>query len=326
MPHADPTADLAALAATAAAFAAASRAPATRRAYAADWRDFAAWCAGHGLTALPATPHTVALYLADRAATLKPSTLGRRLAALAVTHRDAGRSLDLHDPLLRAVWRGIRRSRGTAPVAKAPLLPDALAGVLAALPRSLAGTRDRALLLLGFAAALRRSELVALAVGDLAHGAAGLTVTVRRGKSDPEGAGSRRAVPRSRDAALCPVRAVTDWILAAGLTTGPLFRPIDRFDRVQPGGLAPRAVARIVKRAVAAAARAQGLPAALVAARTAEVAGHSLRAGLITAALAHGAEEAAVMRQSGHRSRRGLHAYVRHATLFDDNAATRIGL
>ena len=210
---------------------------------------------------------------------------------------------------------GIRRTHGTAQRRVAPMLPGQLRAVSAALPAGLLGLRDRALLLLGFAGALRRSNLAALAVEDLAFTADGLEVTLRRSKTDQEGAGFKVGVPFGSDPATCPVRAVKAWLEAAQLTAGPLFREVTRHGHVEAAALAGGSIARIVKRS----AEAAGL-------NSATFSGHSLRAGLATAAAKAGKSTHAIMRQTGHKSADMVARYVREASLFSDNAAAGIGL
>jgi integrase len=183
------------LGARAAAFARNSKAPATERAYASDWRGFEAWCNGAGLAALPASPATVGAYLADRAGNLKVATLGRRIAAIITAHRMAGFQLDGKHPAISAVLGGIARRFGARQDAKTAILTAELRRLLRALPATAAGTRDAAILLIGFAGAVRRSELAALDVEDLEVGDQGLIVTIRRSKVDQIGIGRQVGIP-----------------------------------------------------------------------------------------------------------------------------------
>ena len=308
----------AALVAAARSYAAASKAPNTVRAYRSDLADFEDWCAGHGVRAIPASPATIALYLAALAqAGAKASTLQRRVSALSQAHQLAGHvPSPTADPMVRATMAGIRRAHGTAPTQKSALLPAELRQLLASTdPTSLAGARDRALLLLGFAGGFRRSELVSLDVDDLEETEDGLRVQLRRGKTDQEGQGREVGIPRGRTPATCPVRAVQVWRSLAGIAAGPLFRAVSRHGVVSRGRLSDRGVARIVQRA----AREAGLDPALSA-------GHSLRAGLATSAAAGGASERAIMAQTGHRSVTMVRRYIRSGSLFTENAATYTGL
>jgi site-specific recombinase XerD len=291
-------------------------APSTRRAYRTDWADFAAWCDRQRLPALPAAPETVALYLADLAQGGKSaSTLRRRLAAIAAAHRLAGHDSPTRHATVRTVWSGIRRAHGTAQVGKTPALTADLRAMVHALPDTVSGARDRALLLLGFAGAFRRSELVALDVADLQAVPEGFVVTIRTSKTDQEGAGRKIGIPHGRHAATCPVAAVQSWRELAGIAEGAVFRGVDRHGNVGDTRLSDRAVALVVKRAAAAA----GLD-------PAQYAGHSLRAGLATSAAQAGVSERAIADQTGHRSLVILRRYIREGSLFRENAAAGVGL
>ncbi len=292
-----------------------SRAANTRRAYRADWADFAAWCEAHALAALPAAPETVALYLADLADRRKTSTLQRRLSAISQAHKAADHESPTGHRAVRAVWAGIRRAKGTAQDGKEAAITRDLRAMVATLPPTLGGVRDRALLLLGFAGAFRRSELVSLDVADLHTTRDGLVVSLRRSKTDQEGKGRRIGIPYGSRPATCPVRAVQDWLDASRVTTGPLLRGVNRHGQVRPTRLSDKAVALVVKRA----AEAAGLD-------PARYAGHSLRAGLATSAAAAGVSERAIMAQTGHKSLPMVRRYIREGSLFNDNAAAEVGL
>jgi site-specific recombinase XerD len=292
------------------AFAANARAPRTRHEYQRAWRTFNAWCAQTRQLALPAAPETVALYLTARAtAGRKPATLEQDLSAIAAAHRFAGHVSPRKAEVVIQVRAGIRRALSVAPVTKAPLLAGEIKDVVAALPNSLQGLRDRALLLVGFAGAFRRSELVAIAFEDLQLGADGLRVLVRRSKTDQEGEGRTVGIPRGGDA--CPVSALHAWLVASAIDAGPIFREVTKAGQLGAQALSGRSVARIVKRAAAAA----GLD-------PDNLAGHSLRAGLATSAAQAGATERAIMRQTGHHSAEMVRRYIRDAeVLGEDNAA-----
>lgn len=307
-------------------FAGNSRAPSTEKAYKGDWEDFSMWCRDRGLASMPAAPEVVALYLAGRAERLKTATLERRLASIVVMHRRAGYALDKGHPMLMEVWRGIRRTLGTRKQGKDPILPDELKAMLAALPDTLAGKRDTALLLVAYAGALRRSELVALDAEDLHFSGDGIVLTIRRSKADQEGRGERRAIPKGEQPETCPVAAMREWMLAARINAGPVFRPIDRLGRLGRGRLSDKAVALIVKRTSIALARTLGCSGARATERARQLAGHSLRSGFATAAAISGCEEWQLMRQTGHRTRKSVQAYVRLGNLFRANAATSVGL
>jgi integrase len=287
----------------------------TRRAYRSDWTDFTVWCEQNGLMPLPATPESVALYLGALAQVAKVSTVGRRLTAIAKAHRAAGYETPTKSEVVHLIMRGIRRTHGVAPTQKAPAVLADLRAMLAVLPNNLIGTRDRALLLLGFAGAFRRSELVSLDVADLAFGERGMTVTLRRSKADQEGEGAKKGIPFGRHLLTCPVTAVRGYMDMSQTSEGPLFRPINRHGHIGEARLGDKAVALVVKRSALAA----GLD-------PTKYAGHSLRAGLATSAAAGGAQERDIMRQTGHRSAQMLRRYIRDGELFRDNAAAQAGL
>jgi len=293
-----------------------AKASATRKSYERDWRHFVAWCQTHSRRALPAEPDTVALYLTDLAQTLKVATLAKRVAALSQAHQFAGHPSPTHDILVRTVFAGIRRAKGTAQIRKRPILTEDLRQFVACLPNSLAGRRDRALLLLGFAGGFRRSELVSLSLHDLTFTGDGLIVLLRRSKTDQEGQGREVGIPFGSTPATCPVRALRAWLADLEPNgTGPLFRPVNRHGHLLPRRVTDRAVALVVKKWAAFA----GL-------ETTGLAGHSLRSGLATSAAAAGVSERAIMAQTGHRSLTTLRKYIRSGSLFLENAAAKVGL
>jgi len=172
------------------------KASATRRAYCSDFQIFDRWRAGRGMSPLPALPESVAAFLADEVERgVRPSTIGRRVAAIRYAHRLAGHAAPTDDERVKATVRGIRRSLGTAARKKAPATAERLIAMALGTGDGLKGLRDRALLLLGFAGAFRRSELVALDCEDIEDCESGLRITIRRGKTDQEGQG--RPLPSS---------------------------------------------------------------------------------------------------------------------------------
>lgn len=306
--------------------AARARSAATLKAYEDDWRDFTGWCATAGLASLPAAPDTIGCYLADRSTTLRPSTLEGRLSAIFVRHRQAGFFLDRRHPAIADVLAGIRRSLGTAPAQKAALSVTDLQVMVAAQPATLLGLRDRALLTLGFAGAFRRSELAALNVHDLVFTSEGVAVVLRRGKEDQEARSSLRGLPFGCREETCPVRTLRAWMMAAQIADGPVFRRVDRHGNVHAAAISGAAVALAVKRAVRLAGQRLGWTRAEIARRVAAVAGHSLRAGLITAAAEAGATELQIMQHTGHKSSRAVRGYVRKGALFQASVLSGLGL
>jgi integrase len=307
----------------------AARAPNTLRGYRSDLADFTDWCTGSGCVPIPAAASTITGYLtmlATAGATV--GTMSRRLSAIKFAHRAA----DLPDPtdnaLTMAVWEGIRRSHSAPPEQATPLMPPDLFDVLDACPDTktwktrgrppepdLAGLRDRTMLLIGFVAALRRSEISALNLEDVAEHSSGLVLTLPRSKTNQRGAHAELVViPRGTKTGRCPVTQLQDWIAAAAITEGPLLRPVSKGNRVLPRRLAEGSVNDLVQLATARA----GLDGTYSA--------HSLRAGFVTYAHLRGASDRAIADQTRHRSLASVGTYIRIHTAWEDNAATQLGL
>ena len=293
-------------------YAAAEKAEATRRAYRSDFDMFGTWCrARRDVEPLGVSPDTVAAYLASQASVgVRPSTLSRRLAAISYAHGLKGMASPAVHEAVRAVMRGIRRKEGTALVQKAPATAERVEAMLKAIPAdTLAGKRDRALLLFGFAGAFRRSELVALEVSDLVFEPEGVRVTIRRSKADQEGQGQEVAILRGTK--LRPVAALRAWLAAAGIEDGPVFRAVNRHGGVG-SALTGQSVALVVKRW----ADAAGLdPAAF--------GGHSLRSGFLTSAADAGADVLRMMEVSRHKRVETVQGYVRRVGLFKGHAGEK---
>jgi site-specific recombinase XerD len=288
----------------------------TVKAYRSDWARFETFCRGREVACLPAAPATVAAYAADAARTLKANTIDRHLTAISQAHQLASVANPVEDKLVRTVMAGIRRVKGTAQRGKEPLSPELLRQMFAGTPDGLRARRDRALLLVGFAGAFRRSELVALRCEDVRFAEEGLVATIPKSKTDPEGAGQTVGIPYGSHPESCPVRALETWLERSRITGGYLFRAIGRWGgEAAARPLCDHQLAKIVKRL---AARAGLDPAAF--------SGHSLRSGLATSAAEGGASERAIMEQTRHRSLKQVRKYIRRGSLFQDNAAARSGL
>lgn len=289
-------------------YARAEKSDATRRNYAQDFDDFRAWCARRRADPLPASVETTAAYLAalaDRG--LKASTIARRAAAIGYAHRLAGHEPPTKVEAVKAVLRGIRRRIGVKRDQKAPATDRVIARMLKRIPPTTKGKRDRALLLIGFAGALRRSELVDLKVNDIERTAEGIILHIGRSKTDQEGKGAIIPIPHGRK--LKPVEALDDWLAFARIADGPVFRPVDKIGRALDRPLTPHSVALIVKGY----ARKLRLDAETFA-------GHSLRAGFVTSALEDGADVFKVMDITRHTSVDTLREYDRRAQAFKKHA------
>ena len=217
--------------ATAAEYAGSALSEATKRAYARDWFHFAAWCREQAVDpgVLPVHPVLVAAYLASLAGTLGRSALNGRLAAIAHEHRRRGLAWNAGHPAIRETLQGVGRKHGKPVRPAAALTSVEIKQLLETCPDNLAGLRDRALFLVGFAGALRRSELVAIDHDHLRFEAGGVTVHIPRSKRDQEGKGADVTLPRMRDAAgavsgTCPVQALEQWLGKARIRYGAVFR------------------------------------------------------------------------------------------------------
>ncbi len=297
-----------------------ARAPNTIKAYAHDLQDFATWCkvdAG-GLSPIPAVPRTVSLYVTDLAGRgLKAATIQRRLAAIAQLHQEAGLDDPTKTKAVRNTHRGIVREIGTYQEGKAPPLPPTRRRGLKGFERGPgpAAVRDRALLLVGLAGGYRVSELASLRIEDFEFGNKGAIVLLRSSKTDQAGGGLYKGIPYGEHAATCPVSHLQAWFSELNEEEGPLFRAVDRHGNVKGRPMASDSISRVVKKR----ARTAGFD-------PSRYSGHSLRAGLVTAASEGGAHDKAIMDQTHHRSLATLNRYRRRSGLFDNNAASYLGL
>lgn len=288
-----------------------SRAAGTLRTYASAVLSFQAWCQAHGLSALPATPETVVLFIeAEKIAGRKASTIGTKIAAIRFFHQKANLASPTDHPSVAEHIAGIRRELGTAPAKKRAATADLLARMVETIPAdTLKGKRDRALLLMGFACAMRRSELVALNAADIEHVDQGARVIIRRSKTDQTGEGREIAVPAG--GRLGVLEALEAWVEASGIADGALFRPIGKTGRIADTRLTDRSAAELVKHYAGKA----GLDPNVFG-------GHSLRAGFITSAAEAGAELSRIMEVSRHVEPKTVQGYIRRANLFKNHAGS----
>ncbi|MCO5071796.1 MAG: site-specific integrase [Rhizobiaceae bacterium] len=306
----------------------------TRRAYAADWKHFASWCRRQGFDLSPPDPQVVGLYMTACASgtvsgTKKPnsvSTIERRLSSLSWNFAQRGQPLDRKDRHIATVLAGIRNTHAKPPVQKEAILPEDLVAMLETLDRgTLRGLRDRAMLLLGFAGGLRRSEIVGLDVGrDQTEDGRGWTdildkglLVTLRGKT-----GWREVeVGRGSSDATCPVAALQTWLKFARIAHGPLFRRVTGQGKaVGSERLNDQEVARLIKRTALAAGVREDLSEKE---RAKLFAGHSLRAGLASSAEV---DERYVQKQLGHASAEMTRKYQRRRDRFRVNLTKASGL
>lgn len=283
----------------------------TQAGYAYDWSYFTRWCDSLSLDALPATSDTLCLYVASLIERgLKVTSAERQIAAIVYRHRREGHASPA-DGAVRELLDGARRLRSDAPRRMKPITLAQLGKACRQLSQGDArALRDRAILLVGFASALRRSTLTALTVDDVEIEGGRLLIHVRREKQDQEGRGRYIGIPAGRNPETCPVRALSAWLDARGKGTGALFTRIGTFERLHPD-----AIWRAVKRRLAEAGidpRGYG--------------SHSLRAGFVTAAGEANVCDALIQAHTGHRSVSVMRRYFRRTEVWRANAAGMIGL
>jgi integrase len=303
-------------------FAKAADALRTREAYDYQWQVFADWCALNGHASLPCEPGTLILYITACAkGEVRPpredrewkpwaaSSIALALTAINQRHVRIGHAPPRSHPHVRLTFKGICNTLGKAPTQKTPVLGETLSRMVEVLPDTLIGVRDRALLLVGFLGAFRRSELVALKVSDLTFcDEDGLDVLLRKSKTDQQKQGRVVSLVKQVDEDVCPMRAMKAWLERAGITEGLIFRSVDRHGNVGKS-LSDKEVALIVKRTASAA----GIKS------VENLAGHSLRAGLVTSAAKRGERATSIMKQTGHTSVEMVSRYIREAKRFQDN-------
>lgn len=279
----------------------ASQSSSTKRAYASDVRHFLA----HG-GSIPCTPKRLAKYLAEFAnAGLAVATLARRVTAIHKAHQEQKQPSPARSEIVKQVMQGIRRTRGTKQRQVRPLMKEDLLAALTAMEGheiSIKASRDRALLLVGFASAMRRSELVKIRIEDIRHSASGLEIDLPVSKTDQERHGRTVFIPRATGAH-CPVAALDHWLKIVGINEGYVFRAVSRHGYIADQGLSAQSVALIVK----AAGSQAGVEAK-------HISGHSLRAGYCTSAAEHGLQSWQIREQTGHKSDATLLRYIRRTT------------
>lgn len=309
----------------------ASRSQSTRRAYHTDWVSFESFCRAIDAAPMPATAETVQkyiIYLRDIKG-LKLSSIQRHLSTVSVAHKSADFPSPTQTAKVQMVLDGMKNTHGVARTPKEAADIDKMRLMMEHVPQSPIGIRDRALLLLGFAGAFRRSELVGLNFDDIKETKEGLAITLRHSKTDQKGEGFTKPITYGANWDTCPIRAWHAWrelMAQSGITEGPAFRPFDRHGHILGAReyrnkkafgarLSDKSVALIVKKY----AESVGLDAS-------QFAGHSLRSGFVTSAVANEASDREIMAQTGHKSRTMVDLYVRQANLFKQNAVTKLGL
>jgi integrase len=238
------------------------------------------------------------------------ASISRTLVSISQFHKMAGHQSPTSSAQVLEIAKGIRRTLGTAPTQKTAVEASNLRAMVQELGDDLLDTRNRALLLLGFAGAFRRSELIGLHVEDVEFTCDGLIINLQRSKTDQDGSGRKIGIPYGGSPLTCPVRALRSWFAAANITEGPVFRAVGRWNHVGRRRLNDRVVARVVKKYTS-----------LIGLDSNCYSGHSLRSGFATSAARAGKSERSIMAQTGHKSVTMVRRYIRLGSLFLDNAA-----
>jgi len=288
----------------------------TKRSYRSDWIHFSNWCEKNNSVSLPVKPETLILYLTELAREFKASTIKRRLSTIARVHKENGFEASLvYNQKVRRTLKGIHNKIGSNQAGKKPLLAEDIKAMVKDLNDTLKDSRDRAILLIGFAGTFRRSELSGLNVEDLNFVTDGVIITLRKSKTDQEGQGIKKGILCGENPKTCPVLALKNWLEISGLESGAVFRSFDIHGNLNENRLSDRGVALIVKRY-----------AKKIGKDEKDFAGHSLRSGSVTQGAINGVNDRALMNQGGWRSRSMVDRYVKDANIFRNNLSGALGL
>ncbi|MBM6823582.1 site-specific integrase [Veillonella magna] len=295
-----------------------SKAENTIDAYESDWNDFVDWCNFHHVTAFPAIPETIVNYINDLADYAKANTISRRISAISENFNASGMAENpCASILVKQALRGIRRLKGTYQQGKTPILLEDLEDIFEEMPKlglsEIQLLRDKAILLIGFMGAFRRSELSKITVETLHFSPQGVEIFVKASKADQEGQGAVVAIPYVENSEFCAVRALKAWLRYSGIKEGPIFRGFTKTMTLRKTAISDKSIAEIVKKYVAAI----GLNPDMYGA-------HSLRHGFATTAAAFGVEERNIMRQTRHHSVAMVRRYINEANKFVDNPISSI--
>ncbi len=292
-----------------------ARADNTIRAYESDWNDFCEWCEYHHVSAYPAIPETIINYINDLADNAKANTVARRISALTENFDAAGvQDNPCRFPIVKNALRGIKRMKGVMQHGKLPILFDDIKEMMTYLEgNTLQQARDKAILLVGFYGAMRRSEIANLEVNDIQFTRLGMLLTLRKSKTDQFDQGQLIAIPIVQEKNICAVHALKEWLHLSGITSGPVFRGFTRNHTIRKTKISDKTIALIVKHY-----------AALVGMDPKEYGAHSLRHGFATTAAQHHVEERDIMRQTRHKSQAVVRRYIDEADRLIDNPIFKI--
>ena len=294
-----------------------SKASNTLRAYKSDFKDFAAFCAKHGLISLPTEPKVISLYLTHLSKNSKISTLRRRLVAISMVHKLKGHYLDTKHPIIIENLMGIKRLKGTFQKGKKPILINHLKSIINVINESkidnIMKLRDKTLMLIGFGGGFRRSELISIDRDDLEFSSEGLKITIKRSKTDQYGEGMIKGLPYFENKTYCPVENLKNWLEISKIKTGPIFRRFSKGLKLTDKRLTDQSVVLIMKKYLN-----------LAGIESKNFAGHSLRSGFATVAADAGADERSIMAMTGHKTSQMVRRYIREANIFKHNALNKI--
>lgn len=295
-----------------------SKADNTIDAYESDWNDFVDWCNYNHESPFPATPETIVNYINDLADYAKANTISRRISAISENYNASG----LHNnpcavPIVKNALRGIRRAKGTFQQGKTPVLLEDLEDIFSMMQDldlpEIQKLRDKAILLVGFMGAFRRSEISALTVENINFSPQGMEIFVASSKADQEGQGAVVAIPFIENREFCAVRAIKSWLRYTNIQNGPIFRGFTKKMEIRKTALSDKSIAEIVKKYIS-----------LIGLDPAMYGAHSLRHGFATTAAAYGVEERNIMRQTRHHSVNMVRRYINEANKFVDNPISTI--
>jgi site-specific recombinase XerD len=279
----------------------------TIRAYKSDFNHFIDFCKKNNFKPLPADPKIVSFYITHLSSNSKVSTLKRRLASISVIHKIKGHYIDIKHPLIIENLMGIQRKKGVFQKSKNPILINELKEIINVIDKIEKNqnrkTRDKALILLGFAGGFRRSELVSIDFEDLEFTQEGIKIFIKRSKTDQSGEGMIKAIPYFKEKNFCPVFFLKDWIEISQKKRGFLFDISDKM------------VALLIKKYLSA-----------IGYDSKKYSGHSLRSGFATVAANSGADEKSIMTMTGHKTSQMVRRYIKVSNLFKNNALNKINL
>ncbi len=294
-----------------------SKANNTLRAYKSDFKDFGAFCLKHGFDSLPTQPKIVSLYLTHLSKNSKISTLRRRLVSISMLHRLKGHYLDTKHPIIIENLMGIKRVKGSIQKGKKPILINHLKSIINVIDEQeideIKKSRDKTIVLVGFAGGFRRTELISIDYEDLEFVTEGVKVTIKRSKTDQFGEGMIKGLPYFTNEQYCPVINLKKWLELSNIKSGSIFRRFSKGSVISNNRLTDQSVVLIIKNYLN-----------LAGIENKNYSGHSLRSGFATSAAESGADERSIMAMTGHKTTQMVRRYIQEANLFKNNALNKI--